>query len=74
MAVKKINRPQEKFIDKGADVLSNKNVGFKNVLVRIPNTILADVDKIITEKPWLNRTLWIVEAIHEKIKSESDGK
>jgi hypothetical protein len=70
MTIKKISRSIEAFIDKGADVKSTKDKGFKNVLIRIPNSILEELDELIKKKPWLNRTQWIVEAIHDKIKSE----
>lgn len=72
MAVKKKMSPAaESFIDKGADVKSSKETkSFKNVLIRIPNCILTELDYWVAKKPWLNRTQWIVEAIHDKIKSD----
>lgn len=72
MAVKKKVSPAvESFIDKGADVkVSKVGKNFKNVLIRIPTSILAQLDCFIEKKPWLNRTQWIVEAIHDKIKSD----
>lgn len=74
MAVKKRSAPSvENFIDKGADVKSSKDSkSFKNVLIRIPTSILTQLDHWVEKKPWLNRTQWIVEAIHDKIKSDFD--
>jgi hypothetical protein len=74
MAVKKkISPAAESFIDKGADVKSSKDSkSFKNVLIRIPTSILTQLDYVIEKKPWLNRTKWIVEAINDKIKSDLD--
>ena len=72
MAVKKMNRSIEAFIKKGADVKSNKEKSFKNVLVRIPTSIIDQMDSLIEKKPWITRTQLIVEAIHNKIKSDED--
>ena len=71
MSVKKRKEPSiDIFIDKGADVKANKSKGFKNVLVRIPNNVLDEISDLIKIKPELNRTLWIVEALREKLKRE----
>jgi hypothetical protein len=74
MAVKKkISPATENYIDKGADVKSCKdNKSFKNVLIRIPTSILTQLDNIVEKKPWINRTQWIVEAINYKIKNYLD--
>lgn len=70
MAVKKkISTSMDKFIDKGAAVKASKEKEFRNILVRIPADILDELDAyLILNKPWLNRTQWIVEAIHERLK------
>lgn len=65
---KKISPELERFIDKGADVKASKDKGFKNILVRMPTSVLTELDESLENKPWLNRTQWIVEAIHEKLK------
>lgn len=69
---KKVASSIEKFIDKGADVKAIKERGFKNVLIRIPENFLTDIEEALEKKPWLTRTQWIVEAIHEKLTN--DGK
>lgn len=61
----------DSFIDKGADVKSNKDKIFKNVLIRMPTSVLDELDECLKMKPWVNRTQWIVEAIHEKLRSKS---
>jgi hypothetical protein len=66
MAVKK-QIYLSKFIDKGADVKVSKEKEFKNVLVRIPTSILTNLDEVLEKTPWLNRTQWIVEAINERL-------
>jgi len=73
MVVKKVNRSINDFIEKGADVKESKSKDFKNVLFRIPTSVLTELDKLVEKKPWLNRTQWIVEAINDKIKSEYDA-
>lgn len=71
MAVKKrVNNSIDNFIDKGAEVKSSKDRNFKNILVRIPTCVLSELDYWVQKKPWVNRTQWIVEAIHDKIKSD----
>lgn len=68
MAVKKkVNSSIDSFIDKGADVKANKDKSFKNILIRVPTGILNELDTWVQKKPWINRTQWIVEAIHEKL-------
>lgn len=72
MAVKKkLASSIERFIDKGADVKGNKNKGFKNILIRIPINVLEQLDELIETKPWINRTQWVVEAIHIKLKCDT---
>ena len=77
MAIKeKIEREdavkREKFIEKGGDVPSQKKDKgeFTNVLTRIPNDVLNQVDNILTRKRWMTRTGWIMEAIEAKLKEE----
>lgn len=67
---KKVNSSVASFIDKGAAVKTTKEKSFKNILIRVPETILQAVDAEIEKKPWLTRTQWIVEAMHEKLKKE----
>ncbi len=67
---KKLNSSVQRFIDKGADVKANEDKGFKNVLIRIPVDVLIQLAEAIERKPWLFRTQWIVEAIHEKLKRD----
>ena len=72
MVVKKKLIPSAKsFIDKGADVKPQREVkSFKNILVRIPVSTLNGLDYCVEKKPWMNRTQWILEAIHYKLKNE----
>jgi hypothetical protein len=49
--------------------LRKKKTEFKNVLVRIPVSVLYLIDTEIEEKPWMKRNQWIVEAIVEKLKA-----
>jgi hypothetical protein len=68
MTVKKKIVPSiDSFIGGGADVKSAKDKAFKNILLRVPADILNELDERLEKKPWLNRTQWIVEAIHEKL-------
>lgn len=69
---KKIIWSVEKFINNGADVKSGKEKLFKNVLIRIPMDILNQLDESVEKKPWLTRTQWVVNAIHEKLNSDQN--
>jgi hypothetical protein len=71
MAVKRKASPAvSSFIDKGADVKTTKDKEFKNILIRMPISVLSELDAWVEKKPWINRTQWIVEAIHEKLTNE----
>jgi hypothetical protein len=71
MAVKKkVSREIENFIDKGAAVKSEREILFKNILLRIPVNLLNKLDEEVSKKPWLARTQWIVIAIYEKLNSD----
>jgi hypothetical protein len=68
MAVKKkMSTSMERFIDKGAPVKASKEKEFKNILVRMPASILTKLDEVLEKTPWVNRTQWIVEAIYERL-------
>ena len=72
MPVKRnLGKSVDSFIGKGADVKTEKNKNFKNILIRVPLGILSDLDALVEKKPWINRTQWIVEAIHEKLQENS---
>jgi hypothetical protein len=71
MSVKKKSSPSvNSFIDKGADVKANKDRDFKNILIRMPTSILNELDSCVQKKPWINRTQLIIEAVHEKLQKE----
>ena len=63
-------KKRETFISKGGSVSSDKKSRQDSsmVLVKIPCSLLAIVDEMVSCKPWQNRTKWIVEAIHQKIE------
>ncbi len=69
MAVKKLNSSIKKFIQKGAATKPAKDNESTKILVLIPNSLLEEIDSLVKEKPWLNRTRWIVQALHEKVDS-----
>lgn len=69
MSVKrKSDHAMEGFIDAGSPVKSTGGSGFRNILVRVPLDILDRLEEKLEEKPWLNRTQWVVEAIHERLE------
>jgi hypothetical protein len=67
---KKVDNSLQKFIEKGASVKEGKDSDFKNILVRVPFSILMDLDESVRKKPWTTRTQWIIEAIYERLQDE----
>lgn len=68
MVVKmKMKDATKNIIDKGGHVRTSKDKKFKNVLIRVPIGMLDEIESWIESKPWLNRTQWILDAIHEKL-------
>ncbi len=65
-----IKKSINNFISKGGTSYSSHKGEFCNILLRIPNTVLDDLDKLLKEKPWINRTSWIIEAIDLRLKSD----
>ncbi len=61
------------FIDKGADVKGNKEKEFKNILLRVPQSILKQLEETLGKKPWVSRNQWIIDSIHEKLKQDSSN-
>ena len=51
-----------------------KQKKFKNVLIRIPIDILNELDSLIEKKPWVNRTQWIIQVIHEKLRAKDNER
>ena len=74
MAVKKqVDRSVEKFIDKGADVKSNKkDKEAKSILVRFPMSMLNELAERKKKKPWFNRTQFIVDAVDDWLNKKSE--
>jgi len=68
---KKVNASMNDFIAKGAD---SRGIiyDFKNILIRVPGSILIEMDHCVKQKPWINRTQWVIEAILDKIKRDVD--
>jgi len=71
---KKVTSSIDSFIDKGAQVKANKDKSFRNILIRMPTGILDELDSWVEKKPWINRTQWIVEAIHERLKIQFEDE
>lgn len=68
MAIRKKSE-RDVFILKGGDVPKNDSQ-FKVVTLRLPKEILGKIDAIITEKSWMTRNAWIVNAINEQLNLE----
>jgi hypothetical protein len=57
-------------VGKEVDVGPLDKKDFTKILIRIPNILLIGLDLLLDEKPWLNRTQWIVDAIHQKLTND----
>jgi uncharacterized membrane protein len=55
-------------ISKGGSVANQDKAGNQKILIRIPNTLLDQVDTDLTTRPLKTpRNTWILEAILEKL-------
>ena len=64
---------------KGSDIDMHKgpyddiNIGAKNVKavrLRLPGSLLAEVDRAVEEMPGISRNTWLLLAINEKLKRD----
>ncbi len=62
----------EKLIDKGAQLKNEstveKSTEWTNINIRIPRSMIREIDLSVKERVGITRTGWILEAIHEKLK------
>ncbi len=62
----------EKLIDKGAPLKnenkSGKSLEWTNINIRIPRSMVNEIDLCVKERIGITRTGWILEAIYEKLK------
>ncbi len=71
LSEKELERKRAAFIAGGGDIALDKKqkIDFSNILIRVPNSILEQIDECIKKKPWMNRTQWLLEAAHEKLEN-----
>jgi hypothetical protein len=78
MVIRKISEKNIKLdpkeaISRGADVVSDTKVKThkKRILINvgIPENMLHEIDQELENRVGISRTGWILEAIHEKLKS-----
>jgi hypothetical protein len=52
---------------------SDESGGVQPVNLKIPRKVLKKIDELVSQREIeIPRTLWLMEAIHEKIKREQD--
>jgi metal-responsive CopG/Arc/MetJ family transcriptional regulator len=62
---KKVDRSTAEFISKGGEVAVDKEkASHHNLLIRIPKPLLDKMDEELKERPWMNRTALIMEAVN----------
>lgn len=78
---KKIEKNNEigdalEYISKGGEVVADRQkdlaTEWKTICLRIPMDLLENVDGKVKVRAALTRTAWILEAIQEKLKGESN--
>lgn len=60
----------QKFIDKADKEPVEKKQEWKNILLRIRQDLLKDIDIQVENRIGMNRTAWILEAVQEKINKK----
>ena len=71
VAKKNIENLRKEFIQKGSNISSqNEAPEYTNICLRIPKTMIHQIDKKTRELPGYSRNTWILQALHEKLKTE----
>lgn len=75
MAVQNLKKPSiEEVIDRGgavaADKEASKEKDWRQFNIRLRNDLSRQIDQLLLDRPGLSKTVWILEAINEKIKRE----
>lgn len=65
------NTNQEKEVTTNTQ-LDKKNNDFREILLRVPNSLIQAISKDLEGKPWMNRTQWIMDAIAAKIEGKNE--
>lgn len=78
MVLKKLEKDQtpsiEQIIERGGEVAADKEPvsekDWKQFNIRLRNDLSRQIDQLLLDRPGLSKTVWILEAINEKIKRE----
>jgi predicted DNA binding CopG/RHH family protein len=62
----------EELISKGARVIADNELKKKATCInlRLPTSMLDEIDLVLSKKVGISRTGWILQAIHEKLMKE----
>lgn len=62
-------KKRESFISKGGQVSADKKEkgDFTNVLIRIPQPMLDQIDRCVKRRSWMTRTQWILQALEDHL-------
>jgi len=82
MAIKKPFKPFskvdiDKLISKGADIIENDEIKISKNLwthlnLRIPTSMINEIEQVMKKRVGISRTGWILEAIQEKLQRIND--
>lgn len=78
MVLKKLEKDQktsiQQVVDRGGEVAADKESGsekdWKQFNIRLRNDLSRQIDQMLLDRPGLSKTVWILEAINEKLKRE----
>lgn len=79
MAIRKLEKKEpptlEEMIDKGGEVAADKTEdkkGWTHFTLRIRKDLSADIDEVLEHRVGISKTGWILEAIQEKLRKETN--
>jgi len=64
----------EKLIDKGAPVKEeiSEDKKWKFINLRIPSSMIDEIDEIVSDQVGITRTGWILQLIHRELKKKNE--
>jgi hypothetical protein len=63
----------KKIISRGGDVTQDSKEKWIRLHIRVTSEMISQIHDILDDRPGIPRTLWVLEAIQEKIKRDQDG-
>lgn len=78
MGIRKLEKKEpislEEIINRGGEVVADKaryKKEWVNFCLRVPAKLLIEIDNVIEERIGISKTVWILEAIQEKLRKDN---